>query len=318
LSSRLAIGIDLGGTQARVALVGDGKVLRRAAERTDVAGGPAAVLAQFERMIGEVCSKQEKTRLSGAGVSAPGPLDSETGTVLHIPTLPGWEGFPLRDVLGQKLGLPVIVENDGIAAVYGEWKFGAGRGLRHVVFVTVSTGVGGGAIVDGRLLHGRRGMAAHVGHFRMAPDGPRCSCGATACFEAFAAGTALARRARQAAITGEGYLSRLAAQREIETPDVVKGAREGDRTCLALMAQEAEYLGQGFTGLIHLYSPDIIIMGGGVSNAFDLMADGIHDVIRRDAMQPFKCVPVIQAELGDNAGLVGAAELSFGARADGE
>ena len=160
MSSRLAIGIDLGGTQARVALVGDGKVLRRAAERTDVAGGPAAVLAQFERMIGEVCSKQEKTRLSGAGVSAPGPLDSETGTVLHIPTLPGWEDFPLRDVLGQKLGLPVIVENDGIAAVYGEWKFGAGRGLRHVVFVTVSTGVGGGALVDGRLLHGRRGMAA--------------------------------------------------------------------------------------------------------------------------------------------------------------
>ena len=99
---------------------------------------------------------------------------------------------------------------------------------------------------------------------------------------------------------------------------MVKGAREGDRTCLALMAQEAEYLGQGFTGLIHLYSPDIIIMGGGVSNAFDLMADGIHDVIRRDAMQPFKCVPVIQAELGDNAGLVGAAELSFGAKADGE
>ena len=223
MSSRLAIGIDLGGTQARVALVGDGKVLRRAAERTDVAGGPAAVLAQFERMIGEVCSKQEKTRLSGAGVSAPGPLDSETGTVLHIPTLPGWEDFPLRDVLGQKLGLPVIVENDGIAAVYGEWKFGAGRGLRHVVFVTVSTGVGGGAIVDGRLLHGRRGMAAHVGHFRMAPDGPRCSCGATACFEAFAAGTALARRARQAAITGEGYLSRLAAQREIEN------SRRGER-----------------------------------------------------------------------------------------
>jgi glucokinase len=307
----LAIGIDLGGTQARVALVLGGEVVRRSTERTDVAGGPAAVLRQFKTMIGEICSEDERRALRAVGICAPGPLDTETGTVLHIPTLPGWEDFPLRDVLRSELGLPVLVENDAIAAVYGEWKFGAGRGLRHLVFVTVSTGIGGGAVVDGRLLHGRRGMAAHIGHVRMAPEGPRCSCGATACFEAFAAGTALARRAREESLNPGGFLAEVASERAVETKDIVTGAREGDDACLALLAQEAEYLGRGFTGLIHLFSPDRVIMGGGVSNAFDLMSDRIHAVIRRDAMQPFKDVPVVRAELGDNAGLVGAASLAL-------
>ena len=216
MPSQLSIGIDLGGTQTRVALVRDGEVLRRAAEKTNVAGGPLAVLEQFDRMIRNV-SSEERPEIASVGVSAPGPLDTETGMVLHIPTLPGWENFPLREVLAEELGLPVIVENDGVAAVYGEWKFGAGRGLRHMVFVTVSTGVGGGAVVDGRLLHGRRGMAAHVGHFRMAPEGPRCSCGATGCFEAFAAGTALTRRAREAGGCSRGFLSQIAPQRSVES-----------------------------------------------------------------------------------------------------
>lgn len=311
MSSPLAIGIDLGGTQARVALVRGGEVVRRASEGTDIAGGPGAVVAQFLRMVAEICGPGDLSRVAGAGVCAPGPLDTETGTVLHIPTLPGWEDFPLRETLARELGVPVTVENDGIAAAYGEWKFGAGMGLRNLVYVTVSTGVGGGAVVDGRLLHGRRGMAAHVGHFRMAPDGPRCSCGASACFEAFAAGTALSRRAREASAEASGYLARVAAERTVDSRDVVAGAREGDPACQELLAQEAAYLGQGFTGLIHLFSPERIVMGGGVSNAFDLMSEGIHAVIRRDAMHAFRDVPVVRAGLGDNAGLVGAAGLSL-------
>jgi glucokinase len=136
------------------------------------------LIAQFKKMTAEICSKAEHQALGGARICAPGPLDTETGTVLHIPTLPGWEEFPLRHELGRELGLPVVAEDDGIAAVYGEWKFGAGRGSRNLVFVTISTGVGGG----------------------VPPDGPLCSCGATACFDAFAAGTALANgRARRAA-----------------------------------------------------------------------------------------------------------------------
>lgn len=317
---RRAIGIDLGGTQVRAALVDDtGTVLRRAATRTDVAGGPAAVMAQFRNLIEEVTDDKSLDSLSGIGVCAPGPLDSLTGTFIHIPTLPGWENFPLRDELAAALGRPVVLEGDAIAACYGEWRFGAGRGLDHLLYVTVSTGIGGGVVSDGRLLHGRRGMTAHVGHFRLARkchpagDEPRCSCGAAGCFEAFAAGTALDRRAREAALAHpESSLARLTAP---TAGDVVAAARQGDATALALLDEEATLLGEGFVSLIHLYSPEKVVMGGGVSHGFDLMDETIHRAVRTTALPAFRDVPVVKAALGDNAGLVGAAALlMFGER----
>ncbi|MGN8114848.1 ROK family protein [Labrys sp. 22185] len=317
---RRAIGIDLGGTQVRAALVDDtGTVLRRAATRTDVAGGPAAVMAQFRNLIEEVTDDKSLDSLSGIGVCAPGPLDSLTGTFIHIPTLPGWENFPLRDELAAALGRPVVLEGDAIAACYGEWRFGAGRGLDHLLYVTVSTGIGGGVVSDGRLLHGRRGMTAHVGHFRLARkchpagDEPRCSCGAAGCFEAFAAGTALDRRAREAALAHPG--SSLARLTSPTAGDVVAAARQGDATALALLDEEATLLGEGFVSLIHLYSPEKVVMGGGVSHGFDLMDETIHRAIRTTALPAFRDVPVVKAALGDNAGLVGAAALlMFGER----
>ncbi|MGJ4858666.1 ROK family protein [Labrys sp. La1] len=305
---RRAIGIDLGGTQVRAALVDDtGTVLRRAATRTDVAGGPAAVMAQFRSLIEEVTDDESLASLSGIGVCAPGPLDSLTGTFIHVPTLPGWEDFPLRDQLAATLGRPVVVEGDAIAACYGEWRFGAGRGLDHLLYVTVSTGIGGGVVSDGRLLHGRRGMTAHVGHFRVAKDGPRCSCGAVGCFEAFAAGTALDRRAREAAVAHPGSL--LARVPAPAAGSVVEAARQGDATALALLDEEAAFLGEGFASLIHLYSPEKVVMGGGVAHGFDLMTEKIHQIIRTTALPSFRDVPVVKAALGDNAGLVGAAAL---------
>lgn len=315
MARELAIGIDLGGTQVRAALVQRGSILRRAATRTDVGGGPTAVIAQFRQLIAQVCDAEDRAHIAGVGVCAPGPLDSTTGTVIHIPTLPGWENIALRDIVADEFGVPVVVEGDGIAAAFGEWQYGAGRGLQHLVYVTVSTGIGGGIVVDGRLLHGRRGMAGHVGHFRMAADGPRCSCGATACFEALASGSALGLRARQAALEDRaGWLGRVSPPEAVDARRVVEGARAADPVCLALLREEAHYLGSGFTGLIHLYSPERVIMGGGVAQAFDLLERDILDVIRRDAMPPFRSVPVVRAGLGADSGLVGAAALAMAAR----
>lgn len=312
MAGRRTIGIDLGGTQVRAALVEEGVVVRRAADRTDVAGGPPAILRQFRALVETVMSGEPWASIAGVGVSAPGPLDSETGTILGIPTLPNWTDFPLRAVLSDDLGLPVIVENDGIAAAFGEWRFGAGRGLRHLVYVTVSTGIGGGVVVDGRLMRGRRGMAGHVGHFRIAAEGPRCACGAIGCFEAMAAGTALGARAReQAARRPESRLARDSG-RPVDAADVVASARAGDAVALDLLREEAAHLGAGFTGLIHLYSPQTVIMGGGVSNAYDLLEVDIHRVIQRDALPPFRDVRVVPAGLGDNSGLIGAAALAAG------
>jgi len=304
---RLAIGIDLGGTQLRAALIDPaGSIVSRAATATDIAGGPTGVVAQIRRLCEEIGVVGRRAEIAGVGVSSPGPLDSETGTVIAISTLPGWEGFPLRRVLEETLGLPVVLENDGIAAANGEWKFGAARGLRHFVYVTVSTGIGGGVAVDNRLLHGRRGMAGHVGHMVIDPGGARCSCGALGCFEALASGTALGREGRAAAARPESLLAKRPAD-TITARDVVAAARQGDAAALELMAREAAWLGIGFCNLIHLYSPQRLIMGGGVAQGFDLLQAGIADVMRSSAMAPFRDVEIVPASLGDNAGLVGAA-----------
>jgi glucokinase len=315
MAGELAVAIDLGGTQVRAGLVEGGRVLRKASALTDVGAGPRALLDQMSALFVAVCGPADRGRLAGVGVSAPGPLDGDRGAVLHIPTLPRLDGFTLRDSLAAELGLPVTLENDGIAAAVGEWRQGAGRGLRHLVYVTVSTGVGGGVIADGRVLRGRMGMAGHVGHMRVAQEGPRCACGRVGCLEALASGTALGARARAAALADPaGALARAGDPAALEARHVVELARLGDPACLALLREEAAYLGSGFASLLHLYSPEVLVMGGGVANAFELMAEEIRAVIRRDALEPFRSVPVVPAGLGENSGLVGAAALAVEAR----
>ncbi|WP_210530422.1 ROK family protein [Rubellimicrobium arenae] len=303
------IGIDLGGTQVRVALVEGGRLLARAAEPTDVAGGPRAVLSQFRRLMEKVLPPAGWSGIDGIGICSPGPLDSETGTILGIPTLPGWEGLPMRDILAQETGRPVVLENDGIAAAHGEWRHGAGQGLRHLVYVTVSTGIGGGVVLDGRLLHGRRGMVAHVGHLPLSLDGPRCACGGIGCFEAFASGTALARAATLAVASHpDSALARLGTER-ITARHVVEAARQDDALAQSLLTEEARYLGTGFTALLHLYSPDAIIMGGGVSQGYDLLEPDIRRTVQERALPAFREVSILRAALGEDSGLIGAASL---------
>jgi glucokinase len=286
----------------------------RVALPTDTALGPVGICDQIDRAIdrltGQAGTGRQATDIAGIGMCCAGPINTETGTVTDIPTLPGWEGFPLAATLSQRTGLRVRVENDGIAAALGEWRHGAGQGARNMVYLTVSTGIGGGAIIDGRLLHGHKGISGHIGHMRMAQDGPRCHCGVVGCFEALASGTALKQRALDVISSASSpYLASIAADAGIDARDVVDGARAGDPQCRKLVADEAMYLGQGITSVIHMFSPERVILGGGLSHAFDLLAPGIHDVIRRDALTPFRQVPVIAAALGDNSGLMGAAAL---------
>ena len=299
------IAIDIGGTQLRLALFEQGAIVAREALPTDVTGGPSGVMDQIDMLIDRLCPAGSRADIIGIGLSLAGPIDTVAAQVTRIPTLPGWDGFPVGRALAERTGIPAFVENDAIAATLGEWRHGAGRGVRNIVYLTVSTGIGGGAVVDGNLLHGRKGIAGHLGHMRMAQEGPVCPCGMTGCFEAFASGSALRARALDAA-SGSGFLSTVA---DIDARHVFDGARDGDRTCMELVAGEAMYLGQGITSVIHMFSPDRVIMGGGLSNAFDLLEGGIHDVIRRDAMPPFKDVPVVKAGLGGDSGLFGAARL---------
>ena len=312
----LAVGLDLGGTQVRGALVDrDGVVHARSVLATAAAAGPEVVVGQLDAVARAVCSGVAPADLAGVGVAAPGPLDAEMGVALSTPTLAGFVDLPLAAMLERRLSLPVRLENDGIAAALGEWTFGAGRGARHLVYVTVSTGIGGGVISDGRLLHGRRGMAGHVGHMTVVRDGLRCACGNAGCWEAHASGTAFTRRARDAVAATRDASSTLASTgREVDARDVFAAAAAGDRLAGELVAEQADLIGVGLVNLLHLYSPERIVVGGGMANAFDALLPGIAARIAASAMLPFRDVPIVRAGLGDNSGLVGAAMLVFGER----
>ncbi len=288
------LGVDIGGTRLRAALVGAGGAVRLRLEApTPAREGPEAVVALIGELAGRLAEGGEKP--VAAGVCAPGPIDTERGVALGVPTLAGWDGVPIADMIAKELGLPTVVENDAIAAANGEWIFGAGRGFRHMVYVTVSTGIGGGAVVDGRLLHGRAGLAAHVGHMIVSPGGALCSCGNRGCWEAYASGTAFAARLREA-----GYADAAAAYARADA---------GDERAKTLIAEQGDWLGVGVTSLMHLFSPELVVLGGGVSAAFGRFEAAISRRVAESAMPAFRDVKVVPAALGDNCGLVGAAAL---------
>jgi glucokinase len=295
---RKAIALDLGGTQTRAAIVDEaGTVTNRVSLPTPAQEGGDAVVAQLAKAAEQAA--EGVPDIIGAGVSSPGPLDTAKGITLELPTIGGMINYPIRANLEARLKRNVVLENDGIAAAIGEWKHGAGTGLQSIVYVTVSTGIGGGVIVDGHVLRGRMGMAGHVGHQAIYPDGLRCTCGNAGCWEAYAAGPAFAKRASQA------------LGKTVQPTDVFTLAREGHAAAQNQVNEEARLLGIGITSLLHLYSPEKVIIGGGLSNALDQLHPGINSYVQANAMLAFRDVPVVKAELGGNSGLVGAASLVF-------
>ena len=297
MNTQNTLGIDIGGTRLRAGLVSPGgAVLSRAVGVTPARSTGQAVVDDVAKVVAEAIRGHDPASILAAGVCAPGPLDAERGIAQATPTIDGFRDFPIRDRIAVAIGLPTYLDHDGHAAAYGEWRFGAGQGVANMVFVTVSTGIGGGAIVDGRLQRGRRGMAAHVGHMTIDPNGPRCNCGNKGCWEAFAAGPAFALAARD-----RGFADGAA---------VFAAARAGDPAALDLTAAEARLLGIGIVNLVHIYSPDVVVLGGGMSAGLDLMRAGIETYIAEHAMSPFARVAIRAGAMGDTAGLVGAAALA--------
>lgn len=312
---RLAIGIDVGGTQVRAALVDErGTIVARVEDRTEAMAGPERVLSQMRRLVDRLFSNADPSSVVAVGVSAPGPTDTAAGVASDIPTLSGFADFPLKAEAQKLFPFPVSLENDGIAAAIGEWQFGAGKGLDNLVYVTVSTGIGGGVISDGRVVRGRKGMAGHVGHMSMVPNGALCPCGNKGCFEAYGSGTAFQLRARMQALEcSDTTLGRGGSA--IEGHSIFTAARNGDCLASRLIDEEAEILGRGFTSLIHIFSPDVVVMGGGLSHEFDRLQPGIQNYITTWAMPAFRDVEVRRAALGQNSGLIGAAAVAFLAEA---
>lgn len=306
------IGVDLGGTHLRVARMNrQGQVQDYRKVATAALSGPDVVIGQIVSLVEAVIGATPRDEIIGVGVGAPGPLNLETGVVRQVYTLLGWLDIPLRARLVAELGLPVVINNDANAAALGEWRFGAGRGCTHFVYVTVSTGIGGGVLLDGKLALGRNGMAAEVGHMIVDPCGPQCSCGNFGCWEAHASGSALARAAVAAASQVGGTSLRAIDPGALTARHVIDAARAGDALAIDLVRDEGFWLGIGIVSLLHLYSPERVALGGGVAQALPDLLPHIRAVLAARALVPFQDVPIVPAQLGDQAGAIGAAALAL-------
>ena len=290
-------------------LAGDGGILARVASATPAQEEPAVLIRHLAETVREVRQGFAGRPVLGLGVAAPGPLDPKAGVVFEAPNLPRWENVPLAKELESLTGLRVKIGNDANLAGLAEARCGAGKGARNLVYLTVSTGVGSGILVDGRLLLGERGVAAEAGHMALSMDGPLCSCGNRGCLEAYASGTSLVRRAREA--MGAGRPSALARYPEgLAAADIAAAADAGDELAQQLIEEAGTALGFGVRNLLHLFNPSVVVIGGGVSRIGPRLWDPMRRVVDADRLDLYReGLRIVPAELGDDSGLVGAALL---------
>ena len=305
------IGVDLGGTHVRAIRCDPaGNVLAHARTRTAATAGADAVIEQIVQLIAEVRGDLPADAILGVGVGTPGPVDGRTGMVYEAPNLAGWVNIPLKARLAERIDLRVEVGNDANAAALGEWFFGSGRGTEDFIYVTISTGIGGGIIVDGRLLLGQKGIAGEVGHMVLQADGPLCGCGNLGCWEALASGTSLARVANEALATNEqSSLQHIRNSRPVTAGDVADAAAAGDALALRLMEREGDLIGAGVVSLLHLFSPECVALGGGVMKSAELLLPRICRRVEEWAMHAYTGARIEVAMLGDRTGVLGAAAL---------
>ena len=317
------LGIDLGGTKILTA-VGDrkGTLLSRDHRGTPADGGPDAVIGAIEESVVRVLDQAslELKQLAGIGIGAPGPCNTMTGIVHRAPNLPGWRDVPIRDILADKFGKKTVLINDGSAAALAEQRFGAGRDARCFIYLTVSTGIGGGIVIDGKVFTGATGGAAEFGHMTIDDDGPPCNCGNRGCWEVLASGTALAQSARRRIAEGRSTAILSNADGDLENVTaraVHQAARSGDALAGELILDIAHYLGTGLANLINLFNPDVIALGGGMMQMGDLLLDPARQIARRRAFpSAVEAVRIVSAALGRNNGVLGAAAHAFDEIAD--
>jgi glucokinase len=314
----LTIGVDVGGTKVAAGLVDEaGTILARTRQPTPSAS-PSVVEDVVASCVAELRAHAaaEVAGVEAVGVGAAGFVSADRSTVLVAPNL-SWRNEPLREAVSARVGLPVVVENDANAAAWAEYRFGAGRGEHHLVVITVGTGIGGGIVLDGELYRGRYGIGAEFGHMRVSDSGRRCGCGQHGCWEQYCSGRALLHEAREIADVQRGYGKRLlelggGRPEGIEALEVTQAAREGDPAALDCFAEIGAWLGQGLADLAAVLDPGAFVIGGGVSEAGELLLAPARRVFA-DRLTGTTARPhpdIRPAELGNDAGLVGAADLA--------
>ena len=311
MSARQAVGIDIGGTKiAAMRISADGEIRARTVRPTPATDQTAAISA-IEAAAAAVFDDE----VAAIGVGLAGLIESRSGVLLSAPNL-SWRGLGVSEGLGAKFGLPVTVDNDATAAAWGESRLGASRGSDHSLFVGVGTGIGGGILIGGSLVRGAHGLAGEIGHIIVEPDGPVCGCGNRGCWEQVASGLAIARAGARAVAEEPGStIARLAGgdPRLATGRLVTKAAREGDAAAVAIVTAVARRLGEGIAGLVNVLDPEVVVVGGGVGEAEDLLMGPLREAylaaVEGADVRPD--VSIVSAQLGNDAGAIGAALLAL-------
>lgn len=332
----LVVGVDLGGTQIRAAVLRGATLLSRVGLLTGEDPHPDLVIPHMEEVVEGALAEANVTleQVAGIGIGAPGPLDSRTGVVFSPPNLVGWHNVPLQHIFSTRFNVPIFVENDANAAALAEYMFGAGRSSQEIVYLTISTGIGGGVITKGRILTGIVGTAAELGHMIIDLHGPPCNCGGSGCLESLASGTAIARRAYELIEQGKGASllnfarSHQPLTQKDDTPAdrewarrnplrlnahlVAQAAEAGVPEARAIIEQAAEALGVGLVNVIHIFNPERVILGGGVSQIGEpLLGPALRIVEERAMTVPGSAAQIVLAELGSDVGIIGAGALVY-------
>ena len=314
---RKVLAFDLGGTKFAFGVVAeDGTVLGSGRVETLAQNGPDQAVKRVADAAHDLLKKLnlKPSDLLGIGIASPGPLDIARGCVDGSPNLPGWTGYSIEGELSKAFGLRARIDNDANAAALGEYLFGAGKGRKNLVYVTISTGIGGGAIVDGRLMRGANGNAAELGHITLDIKGPACPCGGNGWFEMYASGTAIARRTREALASGvkSSILSLAGNLENVTTHHVLQALAQNDPLAVKIWDESMEYLGRGLAVIIDVFNPEIIVVGGGVTAAGDVLFKPMREKALRYAFPRLAAVcSIVPAGLGGDVGVVGAAACAF-------
>jgi glucokinase len=304
----IIIAIDIGGTQIRAAAYRRGSISPETVQKIPTRGEGTA----FERMCGLIQSIwPEEEKVERIVVATPGPVNPESGLIYSAPNIKGWENFSIGPELAARFGVPARIGNDANLAALGEWRFGAGKGHRNLLYITVSTGIGGGVICDGRLLLGAHGLAAEVGHICVLPDGPLCGCGQRGHLEALASGPAIARYAGEQIASGAE--STLKGKEKLTARDVSEAASQGDALAIHALERAGNFIGAALADFLHLFNPSIVIFGGGVSFSGKFLLEPVRNALAGRTMNAsyLKDLVITTAALGDDAGLLGALALGL-------
>ncbi len=305
------IAVYVGGTQLRVAVYPKGEIRPFKQKRIPTQGDNETPLDRLIGLIAELWPPNDT--VCAIGLAVPGWVDPQQGVIHQAPNIPSWEKLPLVSILEKRFGVPVKLGNDANMAVVGEWLYGAGKGHHHLIYLTISTGIGGGVICDDHLLLGAHGLAAELGHVMIQPDGPICTCGHRGHVEAFGSGTAIAQFVADQ--LAQGVPSSLSDIANPTGRDIAMAAEQGDPLAKSAFARAGTYIGYAISNYLQIFNPSIVILGGGVAKSGPLLFEPLRAALTERTLSPeyLQGLVITPAALGDDAGLMGAFALAAGA-----